>query len=488
MERHAGLLVRLSTAKQTDEATDDATERQEERSRAFCMAKGWPVVRVYSDVDVSAYRAPYQKAPPRREGFEQALVDIQSGVIDALVCYRLDRLCRDHGDLERVLATCERHCAVVVSVSESIDTGSPGGDMAARLLVDLARLESQTIGLRVAAQREQTANRGLPAPGGWMPFGYRYVPRTDTETARYRIVEAEAHLIREAAGRVLAGETLNSIARDFNARGVVTPPPRRKPEKAAKAFYTRRLKRILINPAIAGLRAYHGEIVGNATWPPILDHATWAAARAILLAPERQAGGRPHRWPIAGLAVCGNPNCGETLRTKFTGRATVYACDPTKPGFRGCGRISINAHNLEQIVLKLIDKRGWCRLAGTLGELAVADTHDPGLAERLVADEAELRSIARQKVLGKLEEAEWLEMRRALMDRIDATKGQLERRAEMPREQLNGSKPIHEVWHGWTIEQKRAVLRALFKRIVILPATKRGRGEDPDRVQPEWLA
>jgi hypothetical protein len=59
---------------------------------------------------------------------------------------------------------------------------------------------------------------------------------------------------------------------------VVTPPPRRKPEKAAKAFYTRRLKRILINPAIAGLRAYHGEIVSNATWPPILDHATWAAA------------------------------------------------------------------------------------------------------------------------------------------------------------------------------------------------------------------
>jgi hypothetical protein len=193
---------------------------------------------------------------------------------------------------------------------------------------------------------------------------------------------------------------------------VVTPPPRRKPEKAAKAFYTRRLKRILINPAIAGLRAYHGEIVGNATWPPILDHATWAAARAILLAPERQAGGRPHRWPIAGLAVCGNPNCGETLRTKFTGRATVYACDP----------------------------------------------------------------------------AEWLEMRQALMDRMDATKRQLERRAEMPREQLNGSKPIHEVWNGWTIEQKRAVLRALFRCIVILPATKRGRGEDPDRVQPEWLA
>jgi site-specific DNA recombinase len=115
MTRRAGLYDRLSLAKLTDTATDDAQSRQQERSRAFATAKGWEVVEVFSDVDRSAYRAPGQKAPPRREQFERALAAVEAGEIDALVFFKLDRLCRDHGDFERVLATCERHGAVLAS-------------------------------------------------------------------------------------------------------------------------------------------------------------------------------------------------------------------------------------------------------------------------------------------------------------------------------------------------------------------------------------
>src|SRR5919198_889612 len=180
MSRRAGLYVRLSLAKLTNDATDDATERQEERARAYATAKGWEVVKVFPDVDVSAYRAPGRKAPPRREGFEAALAAIEAGEIDALVFFTLDRLCRDPRDFERVLWVCERHGAVLASVMEPIDTSTPAGEMSASMLVGFATLESQTIGLRVAAQREQAASRGLPAPGGWKTFGYRYVPKTDT--------------------------------------------------------------------------------------------------------------------------------------------------------------------------------------------------------------------------------------------------------------------------------------------------------------------
>ena len=137
-------------------------------------------------------------------GFEQALADIAAGSIDALVCFKLDRLVRDHGDFERVLAVCERHGAVLASVTESFDTSTPHGEMAARMTVSFGRLESQTIGLRVAAQREQAAGRGLPAPGGWPTFGYRYIPKTDQAPARYEIIPEQAELIREAARRVLA--------------------------------------------------------------------------------------------------------------------------------------------------------------------------------------------------------------------------------------------------------------------------------------------
>lgn len=471
MTRRAGLYVRLSLVKSTEELTEDATERQEDRARAYCQAKGWDVVRVYADVDISAYRAPGQKAPPRREDFEQALEDVEAGVIDALVFFKLDRFVRDHGDFERALRICEQHGAVLASVVEPIDTSSPAGEMAARMLVGFARLESQTVGLRVAAQREQAARKGLPSPGGWRSFGYTKDGTT--------VDEAEAEIVREAARRVLAGEALNSIARDLTRRGF-------RAADGSGAFYTRRLKRILLAPRVAGLRAYKGEVIREATWPAILPRQTWEAVKGILEAPERRRGGHPPRWPLAGLLVCGTPGCETPLKTKGNHGRIVYACDPTRPGFKGCGKIQIDARHAEQIVLKMIAKRDWRRLAGTLRELTAATLPDPGLAEQLAADEIELRSLARQRALRKISEPEWLEMREALTDRIAAARAQLERRAAVPPEALDGSKPIMESWPKWTVEQQRAVLRAIFKRLVILPATKRGRGEDPDRVHPDW--
>jgi len=476
MSRRAGLYDRLSLAKLTDEATDDAQSRQQQRSHAFATAAGWDVVKVFSDVDVGAYRAPGRKAPPKREGFEAALAAIEAGEIDALVFFKLDRLCRDHGDFERVLATCERRGAVLASVMEPIDTSTPAGEMSARMLVGFARLESQTIGLRVAAQREQTASRGLPAPGGWRPFGYCYIPQTDQAPARYEIVPDEAAVIIEAARRVLTGEALNSIARDLSRRGITAAD-------GSDTFYTRRLKRILVNPTIAGLRAYKGEVIRDATWPAILDRATWEAVCAILNDPKRGRGGHPLRWPFAGLAVC---LCEVPMRTKGSHGRTVYACDPTKPGFRGCGRVSIDTGHLETIVLKMIAARDWRHLAAALREQVATGNGDAGLAEQLAADEEHLRQVAIQYGLRKLSKPEWQAIRETIIPRIEATHRQLQQRLALPREAIDGSCSILEAWPKWTVEQQRAVLRALFHRIVIGPATRPGRGPDPDRLAPPY--
>jgi site-specific DNA recombinase len=482
MTRRAGLYVRLSVAKTTTQATDDATDRQEERARAYCTAKGWQVARVYADVDVGAYRAPGAKAPPRRDDFEQALADVEAGTIDALVFFKLDRFVRDHGDFERALAICERHGAVLASVLEPIDTSHPYGEASARTMVTYARLESQTIGLRVAAQREQAARKGLPSPGGWKCFGYEGAIRDEQGRIVNRdrvgmvIVPSEAAIITEAANRVLAGEALNSIARDFTRRGL-------RAAGGSGAFYTRRLKRILLTPRVAGLRAYNGEVVREAAWPAILPRPTWEAVRAILEAPERRRGGKPARWPLAGLLWC---TCGQPLRTRGSRYGTVYACDPTKLNFQGCGRIQINARHAEAIVLEMVGTRDWRRLAGALRSAASASTADPHLAEQLAADEVELVVLARQRALRKLSEPEWLAMREALAERIAAAKAILEQRAALPPEALDPSVPLARSWPKWTVAQQRAVLKQIFARITIGPATRMGRELDPDRVTPQW--
>jgi DNA invertase Pin-like site-specific DNA recombinase len=498
--RRAGLYVRLSHVKDNEQATEDATERQEERARGLCLSRGWDVVRVFADTGISAFRAPGQRRAPYRPDFEAAVAALESGEITALVFFKFDRLVRDPADFERLLAICEQTGSVLVSVTEPLDTSTPIGESFARMLVGQARMESQNTSARLQAQRQQVASRGLPIATAWRVFGYRYVPLVRNEDGtvtpqRYEIVPEEADALIEAARRVLAGESLNSIARDFNDRGLVPAPPRRNPEKQAKAFYTRRLRRILVNPSIAGLRTYHGEVVASATWPPILDRQTWERVVAVLNAPERRRGYRPPTHALAGVAVCGALIPGEdgeleehgaTLRSKWSHGKVTLACDKSNPGFQGCGQIAIDHANLERVVLAMIEARDWSQLAGSLRELAASGTADPNVADQLAADEAELRSLAAMKALRRIEEGEWLAMRTALLERIGAARRVLERQTIVPAAALDPETPILDAWPTWSAEQKRTILRAIFNRIIIRPATKRGRGPDPDRVVPDW--
>ena len=95
------------------------------------------------------------------------------------------------------------------------------------------------------------------------PFGYKIIRHDLGEGGRrrYRIIgeeiePAEAEAIKEAASRVLRGESIRSIAFDFNDRGI-------KPVAGGR-WAGSTLRRMLISPRIAGLREHNGEVVGEA--------------------------------------------------------------------------------------------------------------------------------------------------------------------------------------------------------------------------------
>ena len=98
------------------------------------------------------------------------------------------------------------------------------------------------------------------------------VSLTDDEGRKAPQVDPErAEHIRWAAEQILNGWTRTEVARELRRRGfrgayggIVGP------------F---NLAAMLTAPAVAGLRAYHGEIIGKATWEPVLDEPTWRAVR-----------------------------------------------------------------------------------------------------------------------------------------------------------------------------------------------------------------
>ena len=89
------------------------------------------------------------------------------------------------------------------------------------------------------------------------------------------------------------------------------------------------IRSILLNPRIAGLSVYHGEIVGQGQWEPLVSEETWRAVRGILEDPSRKPP-RGVRTLLGGLALC---PCGNVVAggPSHTGHQ-VYRCSMPHPG------------------------------------------------------------------------------------------------------------------------------------------------------------
>lgn len=105
--------------------------------------------------------------------------------------------------------------------------------------------------------------------------GVRYGCRMGDSTLY--VVPEQAALVRDAADRVLAGESLYVITRTWNERGDRTANGKEWSEKA--------LAQIMRNPALKGIRTYRPtlpdgsysdepEVVSEGNWTPILDADT----------------------------------------------------------------------------------------------------------------------------------------------------------------------------------------------------------------------
>jgi site-specific DNA recombinase len=181
--------------------------RQEEDCRVLCERLGWQVARVYPDNDVSAYSG------RRRPQWERLNADIAAGLIDAIVCWHVDRLTRSPRELEDVIDLHDRHGAQLATCTGDIDLSTPAGRLIARTLGAAARHEAEHKGERQRRQLRQAAEQGGPHGG---QRGYGYTPD------RSAVIEAEAEVIREMARRALAGESVKDLAAGLNARGIPT--------------------------------------------------------------------------------------------------------------------------------------------------------------------------------------------------------------------------------------------------------------------------
>ena len=208
------------------------------------------------------------------------LAAVADGTVDAVVVWHLDRLTRRPAELEDFFDVCDRAgMTALASCTGDTDLSTDDGRFHARILGAVARKESDDKSRRTKRKHLELAKSGKPV-GGTRPFGYD----DDKVTVR----PAEAAFVRDAAARVLAGETVRGICMDGTRAGWSVRGGR---------WTQTSVRRILTNPRTAGLRALSGEVIGPGTWERLLDRSTWERSRDARLAGAAVPDG-PGRTPV----------------------------------------------------------------------------------------------------------------------------------------------------------------------------------------------
>ena len=115
------------------------------------------------DNDVSATRA-----KPRQE-YERLLRDMDSGKVEAVVVWALDRLHRRPVELEQFMDLAERRGVLLASVAGEVDLSTGDGQFHARIMGAVAAKERAPSAAVSAASNRSCANRASPSVAGSAP-------------------------------------------------------------------------------------------------------------------------------------------------------------------------------------------------------------------------------------------------------------------------------------------------------------------------------
>ena len=303
--RNAAVYARISS---DPNGTALGVGRQIDDCQALAARLGWHVRQVFTDNDCSA-----TSRKPRPQ-YHKMMAALRAGHLDALVVWDVDRLTRSPRELEDIVDLAEQHGVELASVGGEIDLATPQGRLTARIKGSVGKHEAEQISTRACRKAAERAAAG--APSGRPSYGWRREQVYDDQGRRLGcrdvIHPEQARVIRESAAAVLAGESLRSVVGGINARGEAP--------LHTDSWSTSALRGILLRERNVGLRVHRGQVVGPATWEPILDDSTFARVTAVLTDPSRRNSppGAAPRYLLSGLARCSV--CDGPLRGLLAGR------------------------------------------------------------------------------------------------------------------------------------------------------------------------
>ena len=254
------------TRKSSEEGLEqefNSLDAQREACEAYIASQrseGWALVRDhYDDGGISG-------GTLERPALQRLLSDIEDGLVDVVVVYKIDRLSRSLMDFSKLVEVFDRNNVTFVSVTQSFNTTTSMGRLTLNILLSFAQFEREVTAERIRDKVKASRMKGI-FMGGNPPYGYKPKDR------KLMIDEEEAKNVRWIFSRFLEIGSATELAREATRRGIRTP----RGNAMSKNF----LYRILNN------RVYIGEAVHKGTGyagehQRLIDQRTWDRVHAIL--------------------------------------------------------------------------------------------------------------------------------------------------------------------------------------------------------------
>jgi DNA invertase Pin-like site-specific DNA recombinase len=107
-----------------------------------------------------------------RPALKALLADVESGLIDMIVVYKIDRLTRSLSDFAKLIDCLDAKGCSFVSVTQSFNTSSSMGRLTLNVLLSFAQFEREVTAERIRDKIAASKKKGMWM-GGMVPWGYK---------------------------------------------------------------------------------------------------------------------------------------------------------------------------------------------------------------------------------------------------------------------------------------------------------------------------
>ena len=369
----------IYTRKSTEEGLEqefNSLDAQREACAAYILSQrheGWVLLpTMYDDGGFSGGNMD-------RPGLKQLLADVESGKVDVIVLYKVDRLTRSLADFARIVEVLDGAGASFVSVTQSFNTTTSMGRLTLNVLLSFAQFEREVTGERIRDKVAASKAKGMWM-GGVVPLGY------NVESRKLVIDEVQAASVRTIFRLYTELKSTGELSDELHGRGITT---RARTLSSGAHYGGGRFSRGALATMLQN-RVYIGEVehreqVYAGEHQPIIERELWDRVQGLLAANRRERRTLSRRTETSLLTGMVHDGLGRrmspTHATKGTRRYRYYV-SREEEALADHRLWRLPAHALEQLVIE--------RLGAAIGGGDI-------LIDRLPAASGDTTELVRQR-------------------------------------------------------------------------------------------